>query len=82
MKINRIQQISFTNCLRIKLKNKTLGNNTPMNKITVIADKNKVSYLVGEDILLLSSSDNIKEDLDIAGINYEEVDDNENPLKE
>lgn len=77
MRISRIQQIPFTNYVRIHIKDKTRGNNFPMDKIVGIATENKTTYLVGEDVVLFSSSEELKEDLSIAGIQYEEVSEDE-----
>jgi hypothetical protein len=48
-----------------------------MDKIVGIATENKTTYLVGEDVVLFSSSEELKEDLSIAGIQYEEVSEDE-----
>jgi len=72
----KVQPVSFSGYIRIGIKNKSLlpthdaGNLTPMTNIMDIANKNKVSMIVGEDILLLSSSQKLQKDLKEANIDF------------
>lgn len=79
----KINPISFSGNIRIKIKDKSMISSddvripTKMTLIKNIADKNEVPIYIGEDILLLGSSNKLQEQLKEAGIEYT-VEENEN----
>ena len=79
MKINSISNITFRNRIKVNLPNKSLGNKNyfdgPLGKVVRIADKNKSTIFIGEDIIIIGSSQSIKNDLKQAGFSFEEIGD-------
>lgn len=79
----KINPISFSGNIRIKIKDKSMISSddvrspTKMTLIKNIADKNEIPMHVGEDIVLFGSSNKLQEQLKEAGIEYT-VEENEN----
>ena len=75
MKINPISStIPFKNYLVIELKDKTCKNaTTPMDKILRAACIDSKNLLVGEDVIILNSSEEVKDSLSLAHINFREI---------
>lgn len=72
----KINPISFSGNIRIKLKNKSMVSSndvrkpTKMTLIKSIADENETPMYIGEDIVLFGSSNKLQEQLKEAGIEY------------
>ena len=72
----KVNPISFSGNIRIKLKDKSVISSndvrspTKMTLIKNIANKNNVAMHVGEDITLFDSSNKLQEQLKEAGIEY------------
>lgn len=77
----KINPISFSGNIRIKIKDKSMISSdvrspTKMALIKNIANKNEVSMYVGEDVVLLDSSNKLQEQLKETGIEYTVEDEN------
>ena len=79
MKIQNPSTIPFKNYIRVHLQDKSRGSlstvKTPMDRIINIASKNKTSLYVSQDVFILNSSEELKEDLKKDNIIFEEVKD-------
>lgn len=78
MQIKPISLISFQKCIKIPLKDKSMGDRrmsfTPMDKIFCIAESNAATVYITKDVFILSSDDKIKESLEKSNIDFQEVD--------
>lgn len=79
MRINPVANINFLNQIRVKIPDKTLNKygykKSDLGKTLKIADKYCTGAYIGEDVILLSSSPEIKNDLKKANLNFEEIGD-------
>ena len=73
MRINPISSTPFKGQVVIKIENKNCGDKkAPMSEILEISAKKNKTLLVGEDVIILDSSDDLKKDLSSKGILYTE----------
>ena len=77
MKINAVNSLNFLNQIKVKLPNKQLNEGGykkgDLNKVITIAGKNNTDLLIGKDVVILGSSSEIKEDLNKAKLEFEEI---------
>lgn len=79
MRINPVSNISFKNQIKVNVVNKSFNQfgykKSSLGKVLDIANKNNAGILIGEDVVILSSSSGIKDDLKKAGFNFQEIED-------